>query len=196
MAKSATAILYSHSERVAAVVDGAPLEGVGGSRLFIIEPGEPTEVPMEARNFIMAYLAYTGVVEVEVTKTKEGSTNNIDKAMKESVAKLSEFDGIRFRNWVNSVIDDYIKRNKPVPPPTDAMLAVINRGNFDPKKFGIVPIGWEDPEKNGRIAQLETEKGLLQTQLADLASKVDLLTTIVAQQQSGAVAAGVVAGKK
>lgn len=147
-------VLYT-SERVACVVDGAP-PGKHG-RLFIVEPGKTTKVPYEAGRFILDHLGYTGVVRVEEEETEEGTHYNLQKAREESESLLAAQDEKRFHQFVTDCVEDYVKRNKPVPQPPESILAVIHRRGYDLKKFGIVPIGWEDPEKNSRVAQLEEQ---------------------------------------
>lgn len=176
MAEQAIRVLYSDAERVEAVVDGAPPGPQG--RLYVIEPQEPTEVPSEVARFMLAHLGYTGVVEVEVIQTKNdkgrvtGTEYNVDKAVEESRLKLRESDELRFQNWINSSIEDYTKRNKPVPPPSPAIVKIIQRGGFDPKKYGIVPMGWEDPTGSGPLA---AENAELKAQLAAMNAKLDNL---------------------
>src|SRR5579864_3413158 len=108
-------VLYSEAERVEAVVDGAPPQENG--RLFIVEPGKPKKVPYEAARFILDHLGYTGVVRVDVVESDAGTKYDLVKAKAESLAKLEKADDMRFKVWLSGVIEDYVKRSKPVPQP-------------------------------------------------------------------------------
>lgn len=180
--------LYSHSERVAATVDGAPPGPAG--RLFIVEPGVVTKVPDEAGRFILAHLAYTGVVKVDELESETGVKFDKEKAITDSLAALEEQDQVRFQTYIQNMVKDYVERNRPVPPPSESILRIIDRRGYDLKKFGIVPIGWEAPDKDERVVQLEEENKALKTAMADLNSKLDVLL----QQQAENLAASGSAG--
>jgi hypothetical protein len=156
-------VLYS-SMPIAVVVDGARPGKKG--RLFELEAGRSTKVPFEAGRFILDHLPYTGVVRVDEIETETGIEYNIQKAREESEAMLSEQDEKRFHQFVTDCVEDFIKRNKPVPQPPQPILDIIHRRGYDLKKYGIVPIGWEDPEKSSRVTQLEEQVGKLQEMLA------------------------------
>lgn len=162
-----TMVLYSEHERVEAVVDGAPPRENG--RLFVVEPGKPTKVPYEAGRFMLEHLGYTGVVRVNITESDTGTTYDVKTARKESDAKLAEQDHLRFQRWVSSMVEDYVKRSKPVPAPDDAIQRVIDRRGYDLKKYGIVPIGWAESEK-------VDEAQVLREQVAKLTQQVQQLT--------------------
>lgn len=146
-------VLYSEAERVECVVDGAPPAENG--RLFIIEPGKPKKVPHEAARFILDHLGYTGVVRVDVVDSDTGSKYDLVKAKQESLAKLEAADDMRFKAWLSGVIEDYVKRSKPVPQPDEAIMRIITRRGYDLKKYGIVPIGWAEDESKSEIAALQ-----------------------------------------
>jgi hypothetical protein len=148
-------VLYSESERVECVVDGAP-PGENG-RLFIIEPGKPKKVPHEAARFILDHLGYTGVVRVDVAESDTGTKYDLAKAKAESLAKLVQADDLRFKAWLSGVIEDYVKRSKPVPAPDDTIMRIITRRGYDLKKYGIVPIGWAEADKVDEIAVLREQ---------------------------------------
>jgi hypothetical protein len=175
--------LYSHSERVAATVDGAP-PGPHG-RLFIVEPGVVTKVPDEAGRFLLEHLAYTGVVRVDEIESENGVQFDKEKAVEESLASLEAQDRVRFQTYIQNMVKDYVERNRPVPPPPDSILRLIERRGYDLKSYGIVPIGWEAPDKDARVVQLEEENKALKTSMADLNSKLDVLL----QQQAENLAA-------
>lgn len=159
-------ILYSATDRVEAVVDGAPA-GPNG-RLYIVEPGKAQKVPYEAGRFILDHLGYTGVVRVQETETDTGITFDIETAKQASLNKSKDADEKRFKDYISAAVEDYVKQSKPVPPPSDAILRVIERRGYDLKRFGIVPIGWEEPEKDARVQQLEDQLKALQAQIANL----------------------------
>lgn len=164
-------VLYSELERVGAVVDGAPANSHGHTlgRLYIVEPNKPTKVPYEAGRFILDHLGYTGVVQVDITETDSGTRYDIPKAQADSRAKLKESDELRFKSWISGVIDDYVKRNKPVPQPDDSIMAVIARRGYDLKAYGIVPIGWAEKGKADELQALRDELASLRAQLASKA---------------------------
>jgi hypothetical protein len=148
-------VLYSESERVEAVVDGAPPQENG--RLFIVEPGKPKKVPYEAARFMLDHLGYTGVVRVDVVESDSGTKYDLTKAKVESLAKLKTADEMRFKAWLSGVIEDYVKRSKPVPVPDDAIMRVIQRRGYDLKAYGIVPIGWAEDSSKTEIQQLRKQ---------------------------------------
>lgn len=169
-------VLFTAGDAVETVVDGAPVGPEG--RLFRIAPGRPKKVPYEAGRFILEHLAYTGVVRVEETETDTGIEYDIEGAKKASLALLEKQDNARFQVYVASVVEDYISKNKPVPPPSPPILAIIERRGFDLKKYGIKPIGWSDPEKERMDAQakenadLKDELLALRNQMAALSAQV------------------------
>ena len=160
-------VLYSEAERVEVVVDGAPPQENG--RLFIVEPGKPKKVPYEAARFILEHLGYTGVVKVDVIESEGGTKYDLAKAKADSMAKLVQADDLRFKAWISGVIEDYVKRSKPVPAPEGAILRIIERRKYDLKKYGIVPIGWAEADKIDEVAELRA-------QVARLAAALDAKT--------------------
>jgi hypothetical protein len=158
-----TVVVYSESERVECVVDGAPPQENG--RLFIVEPGKPKKVPYEAARFMLDHLSYTGVVRVDVIESEDGTKYDLPKAKAESLAKLKEMDDLRFRRWLSGVIEDYVKRSKPVPSPEESIQRIIDRRGYDLKKYGIVPVGWAETEKIDEIAVLREQVARLTTAL-------------------------------
>lgn len=170
-------VLYSEGLRVEAIVDGAPpiLDDPKGDpdkhsgRTFVIPIGKATKVPYEAGRFILDHLGYTGVVRVDVKESETGSKYDIEKAKRESAEKLKRGDEIMFKSWLTGVIDDFVKRNKPVPAPEGSILAIIERRGYDLRKYGITPIGWGEKAA-------DEEKADLKRQLAELQAKVAELT--------------------
>lgn len=165
-------VLFTAADRVEAVVDGAPAGPRG--RLFIIEPNKPTSVPYEAGRFILEHLSYTGVVRVEERQSvdEEGNVTGIayeiEQAKKDSLVLSAQMDRSRFDQFVRDCVTDYIsnpKGAKPVPQPPEAIMRIIERRGYDLKKFGIVPIGWEEPEKDKRLTDLENLVKHLTSQL-------------------------------
>ena len=167
-----TMVLYSEVERVEVVVDGAP-PGPNG-RLFTVEPKKATKVPYEAGRFILDHLGYTGAVRVEVQESDTGTKYDIPKAKAESLAKLERGDEIRFKGWLNGVITDYVKQNKPVPAPEGAILDIINRRSYNLKQYGVTPIGWgekaADAEKEALKAQVTAQAKQLEALQAQVAA--------------------------
>ena len=162
-------VLFSHTNRVETVVDGAP-PGPRG-RLFVIEPGKPQRVPYEAGRYILEHLSYTGVVRVREEETDEGIKYDVQGALQESLKLTEEMDKKRFETYVSDCVEDFVKRNKPVPQPPASILEIIKRRGYDLRQYGIVPIGWKEPEKDGRIAQLEAMVAALGKQLAEMTPK-------------------------
>lgn len=173
-------VLYSAEERVA-ILSYAGSPGETGW-LRIVEPEEPTEFEAVVAEDILKHTEYLGLVEVEVIKTKKGTEYNLEKAEEDSKALLATTDEKRLMTWVQDMVDDYIKRNKPVPPPSEAIVRVMQRRNFDPQRFGITPFGWDDPlmamkqkdaaheqerkDWKDRFAQMEAQIALLSKQVA------------------------------
>jgi len=169
-------VLYTAADKVEAVVDGAA-PGKNG-RLFIVEPNKPTQVPYEAGRFILEHLAYTGVVRVDEWEQKDddgnvtGITYDVDGAKVASLALSAAADKQRFDQYVRDCVSDYIanpKGAKPVPQPSPPILAIIERRGYDLRKYGITPIGWEEPDKDKK--------------LADMQKQIDQMTALL--QQSG-----------
>lgn len=173
-------VLYSAEEEVA-VISYAGSPGERGW-LRIIDRDEPAEFEAVVADDILQHTAHLGVVEVKVVKTKKGTEYDIEQAIEDSKALLVTQDEKRFMTWVQSMVDDYIKRQKPVPPPDESILRVMERRNYDPKKYGIVPFGWEDPtaqivERDKKHAEERTE---WQKQSEKLQAQIDLLSKQVA----------------
>jgi len=165
---SDTMVLYSFCNPVECVVDGAR-PGPNG-RLFRIPVDRPTKVPYEAGRFILEHMAYTGVVRVQEKELEDGSgvAYLTKEAKAESKALTEQQDLARFHRWVSDMVEDYVKRGKPVPEPDEAIRAIIERRGYDPRRFGIVPIGWEEPDKDKRITEMQETIEGLQRQLASL----------------------------
>jgi hypothetical protein len=172
-------VLYSGGIRVEATVDGAPAvqESPGNDpdkhagRTFVIPIGKATKVPYEAGRFILDHLGYTGVVRVDVKESDSGTKYDIEKAKRESEAKLAKGDEIMFKSWLTGVIEDFVRRNKPVPAPEGNILAIIERRGYDLKKYGIVPIGWGEKAADEEKAALRKEIDDLKAALAVLTKK-------------------------
>lgn len=175
-------VLFTAGDPVECVVDGAPV-GPNG-RLFKIRPNKPQQVPFEAGRFILEHLAYTGVVRVEEKGTDTGIEYDIEGAKRDSLALLDQMDRTRFNAYVSGVVEDYVKQNKPVPQPSPAIMAIIERRGYDLKRFGIVPIGWADPEKE-RILKAEEQNKSLQSQLSVLQSQLAALQNQVTDSEDG-----------
>lgn len=171
-------VMYSAVDRVECVVDGAP-PGKNG-RLFIVEPGKPTKVPWAAAKFMLDHLGYTGVVVVpEYEKTDEdgnviGIEYDIATAKAESEAKTVEQDEWRWRRFVNDMVEDFVKKGKPVPPPPEAINRIIIRRGYKMQDYGIKPIGFKDPidERNEAIIKENAE---LKAQMKVFQAQMDLL---------------------
>ena len=165
-----TVLVYSE-ELIECVVDGAPPGETG--RLFRVEPGKPKRVPYEAWRFMRDHLGYTGVVEVDVIETKDdlgnvtGTKYDLEKAKRDSEAKLKVADEQRFQYWLNGVIEDYVKRSKPVPQPDDAIQRLLDRRGYDLKQYGIVPIGWREKQHTSEVEALRAELAELKKQLGE-----------------------------
>ena len=164
-----TMVLYTATDEVRAVVDGAR-PGPNG-RLFVVPPGKPTKVPYEAGRFILEHLGYTGVVRVLEQETETGVTWDVDAAREESLLKSEAEDTKRLQQYVTDSVEDYVKRNKPVPPPPDSIMKIIERRKFDLKRFGIRPIGFADPAQE-QADDLAAENKNLKNQLAILSEQV------------------------
>lgn len=172
-------VLYTAGDRVEAVVDGAPV-GKNG-RLYIVEPNKPTKVPYEAGRFILDHLGYTGVVRVQETETDTGVDYDIKGAQEESIAKLEAADAAAFKRYISDAVEDFVKRNKPVPQPDERIMKIIKRRGYDLKQFGIVPIGWQKPEDE-KLTTMQKENSDLQDKLAQMQKQID---AFVAGQASG-----------
>jgi hypothetical protein len=170
-------VLYSAIERVAAVVDGAPV-GKNG-RLFIVEPEKPTKVPYEAGRFILEHYAYLGVVRVDELESETGVTYDVEKARTESLALTVQMDDQRFNQYVQDVVTDYLNQKKPAPKTPAVIQKIIERRGYDLKRYGIFPLGERESANMAKVEELE--KGnkakdeqiqALQRQMADLATTV------------------------
>lgn len=169
-------VLFTAGDPVCAVVDGAPANWRGAEgRKFTIEPGKAKLVPYEAGRFILEHLSYTGVVRVNETETDSGIEYDIEGAKKESLALLETMDAQRFRQYVDGVVQDYImnpKGRKAVPEPPAPIKAIIKRRGYDLKSYGIVPLGWEEVQKDDpRVEDLQNQLAQLRKQLADMDSE-------------------------
>lgn len=162
-------VLLTAGDPVACVVDGAPV-GPNG-RLFKIAPGKPQQVPYEAGRFILEHLAYTGVVRVDEKATDTGIEYDIEGAKAASLALLELMDKQRFEQYCRDCVNDYImnpKGAKPVPEPPAPILAILKRRGWDLKSRGIVPIGWEAPQRDDpRVDDLQRQLAQLREQLAE-----------------------------
>jgi hypothetical protein len=163
-------VVYSAEERIEiSGAYGAPPGPEGFN--WTIEPGKPVRIPYEAARLAREIYGESGLVEVDVREDKDkagsviGTRYDLDKARKESIEKLRVGDEARFKRWLSGVIEDYVKRSKPVPPPDEAISRVIARRRYDLKKYGIVPIGWGE-------AARDTELESLKAQLAELQAKL------------------------
>jgi hypothetical protein len=162
-------VLFTSGDPVECVVDGAPV-GPNG-RLFRIHPGKPQQVPYEAGRFILEHLAYTGVVRVDEKETETGIEYDIKGAEKASLALLEQMDKMRFEQYCRDMVQDYImnpKGAKPVPEPSEPILRIIKRRNWDLKARGIVPIGWETPQRDDpRVDDLQRQLAQLRAALGE-----------------------------
>jgi hypothetical protein len=170
-------VLYSAIEKVAAVVDGAPV-GKNG-RLFIVEPEKPVKVPYEAGRFILEHYAYLGVVRVDEEETETGITYHVDKAKTESLALTQQMDDQRFNQYVSDVVTDYLNQKKPAPRTPAVIQKIIERRGYDLKRYGIFPLGEKESEQLAKMATLEADNKAkdeklqtLQRQMAELATTV------------------------
>lgn len=171
-------VLYSAIEKVAAVVDGAPVGKLG--RLFIVEPEKPVKVPYEAGRFILEHYAYLGVVRVEETETETGITYHVDEAKKESLKLTAEMDDKRFSQYVSDVVTDYLNQKKPAPRTPDVIQKIIARRGYDLKRYGIFPLGEQESGNIAKISALESENKAKDDQLQTLQRQMAELATTVA----------------
>lgn len=176
--QTSTMVLFTALDKVATVVDGAP-PGKNG-RLFIVEPNKPVKVPYEAGRFIIEHLGYTGVVRVNEQEKLDDEGNvigieyDVATARDESLAKGKEQDSIRWQRFISDMVTDFVKQSKPVPPPPEAIVRIIERRGYRMQDYGVKPIGFQDPV-DMKQAAMESENATLRTQVNDLMSKMDLL---------------------
>lgn len=165
-----TVVLYSEETVEVGGVYGAP-PGPDGY-CWLIPAGRPVKVPWEVGRFVREHLPNTGAVEVTIKETKDelgnvtGTTYDLATAKTASAQKLKEGDERAFKAWLSGTVEDYVKRNKPVPEPPESIMRIIARRGYDPKKYGIVPIGWAEQERN-------TELDALRAQVAALTKQVE-----------------------
>lgn len=171
-------VLYSATDRVEAVVDGAPAAPNG--RLFIVEPGKPTRVPYEAGRFILEHLAYTGVVRVNETQTDTGITYDIEGAKAESDDQLRRMDEQRFQAYISHVVEDFLNKKKPAPRTPDAIRHIMERRGYDLKKYGIFPLGEAETQTLESMKQLKVASDEKDAQIAKLQEQLASLATTVA----------------
>jgi len=171
-------VLYSAIERVAAVVDGAPVGKHG--RLFIVEPETPVKVPYEAGRFILEHHAYQGVVRVEEEEVESGIHYNLEKAKAESLALTAQMDDQRFNQYVQDVVTDYLNQKKPAPRTPEVIQKIIQRRGFDLKRYGIFPLGERESANMEKVAALEAENKSKDEQLQTLQRQMAELATTVA----------------
>jgi hypothetical protein len=183
-------VLFTAGDRVEAVVDGAPVGPRG--RLYVVEPNKPTKVPYEAGRFILEHLGYTGVVRVNETETDTGVSYDIESAKAESLTKLEAEDKAAFKRYISDAVEDFVKRNKPVPQPDERILKIIQRRGYDLKQFGIVPIGWATPEDD-KVVAMQSENAELKKSLEALQSQ---MAAFIAGQQAGQQSGGSESKKK
>lgn len=175
---SSTVVLYTAVDPIEVIVDGAP-PGPNG-RLFKIPTGKPVKVPHEAGRFIIEHLGYTGVVRVreEEQKDKDGNvigiTYDVESAKIESLEKTKQMDEVRWHQFISDMVEDFVKKNKPVPPPPEAINRIIKRRGYRMQDFGVKPIGFKDPVDEMNAAR-DAENKELKDQVADLNSKLNLL---------------------
>ena len=58
-----------------------------------------------------------------------------------------------------------------MPQPPENILGVIQRRGYDLKKFGIKPIGWEEPEKDAQVKLLQEQLAAMKEQISALEAK-------------------------
>lgn len=177
-----TMVLYTAQESVQAVVDGAP-PGPNG-RLFIVEVGDPTEVPWEAGRFILDHLGYTGVVKVDELDVrnekgkKVGVEYDVEKAHADSLEAGRVHDEARWARYISDMMDDYVSRKdgkqKAVPQPPAPMLRIMERRGYKLGDYGIKPLGFEDPVAQANQA-MKAENDALRKQMADLLNRVNAM---------------------
>lgn len=167
-----TVVLYSEGNRVEIQgAYGAP-PGPDGY-CWIVEPGKPKKVPFEVGRIALDHYGYTGVVLVDVTETRDelgnitGTKYDLETAKKQSRVKTERGDELMFKGWLSGAIEDYVKRNKPVPEPPEAIMVIIERRGYDLKKYGIVPIGWAEKAESSEVAALRAELNALKKKLGE-----------------------------
>lgn len=159
-------------------VYGAPPGPDGFS--WILEANKPTRVPYEVYRMATeaTHLQYASVVKVDVTETKDefgnvtGTTFDLDKAKEESALRLKQADERAFQFWVTGIVEDYVKRGKPVPEPDAHIQRIVARRGYDLKRYGIVPIGWAEKDKVNEVEALKALLAEQTKQLGELKAKL------------------------
>ena len=166
-------VLFSH-EGFSTVVDGAPV-GPNG-RLYVIPKGKPIKVPFEVGRHLLEdqRFPFIDVVRVREEETETGILYDIDAAKQESAERLREADDAGFNQFVSGAIEDYVKRNKPVPQPPAKILRIMERRGYKLEDYGIHPIGWKTAE-NKQLNTMSAENEQLKQQMADMQKKLDAL---------------------
>lgn len=165
-------VYTANREGSAMVVDGAPPGPLG--RLFVIPYDEVVEVPEEVARQMTEHRAYDGVVRVGVTRTRTGTSFEVEPAKAASLELIEKQDRIFWSRWVNDSVEDYIKRSKPVPPPSQRILAIIKRRGWKPEDYGIVPIGWAKPGL-AELQEAQKEKAELMDIIKGLSARLNAL---------------------
>lgn len=184
---SSAALPAAYGERVLVLsVEPVEITGVYGAPpgpdgfSWILEANKPTRVPYEVYRVATeaTHLQYASVVKVDVTEKKDefgnvvGTDFDLESAKRESAARLQQADDRAFQFWISGIVEDYVKRGKPVPEPDAHIQRIIARRNYDLKRYGIVPIGWAEKEKSNEVDQLKALLAEQSKQLAELKAKL------------------------
>jgi hypothetical protein len=161
-------VLYSE-DGCAAVVDGAP-PGING-RLYKIPAGKPIKVPFEVGRHLlnMDQFPYLDVVRVSETETEAGITYDTEGAKQASLERSSQADDMMFKRYVSDCVEDFVKKNKPVPQPSDRILQILKRRAYRLEDYGIFPIGWKRPVDE-QVAGLQSQLKEMQDKMAQFQS--------------------------
>jgi len=173
-------VLFS-TEGFECVIDGAPVGQHG--RLYKIPAGKAIKVPFEVGRYLLdtQSFPFIDVVRVHEEEQESGIVYDIDGAKADSLARLVQADDLAFKQYVQGAVEDFVKRNKPVPQPPDKIIRIMERRGFKLEQYGIVPIGWKTAE-NKQLTAVSDENATLkqqlasqQDQMAEMQKKLDAL---------------------
>lgn len=165
---------YDGKEVVAMVVDGAPPGPLG--RLFVVPPNEVVEVPDIAGNELIHHKGYLGVVRVNVIKSKTGIEYDIEQAVRDSSAAIEEADLRRWEQYVASLIEDRVSKQKAVPPPPQSMREIMARRGWTLESYGIKPMGTAEQNQSAAMTALQAENAALKSEISDIKKMLEGLT--------------------
>jgi len=166
-------VLFSH-EGCAVVIDGAPVGKDG--RLYKIPAGKAIKVPFEVGRFLLdtQSFPFLDVVRVSEEETDSGITYDIELARAESADRRKIADDAAFNQYVQGAVEDFVKRNKPVPQPPAHILRIMKRTGYKLEDYGIHPIGWKTVE-NEKLQAVSQENEQLKQDMVEMKRKLDAL---------------------